>query len=42
MEVVATDDLSGVSSNVPPSSKWIELKDPNFVTSLWSMARLFS
>ncbi|MGI2906908.1 NAD-dependent epimerase/dehydratase family protein [Tolypothrix sp. VBCCA 56010] len=38
MEVVATDDLSGgFIDNVPTSSKWIEgdLKDPNFVTSLW-------
>lgn len=38
MEVVATDDLSGgFLSNVPPSSKWIQgdLKDPNFVASLW-------
>jgi len=27
----------GFLSNVPPSSKWIQgdLKDPNFVTSLW-------
>jgi len=24
MEVVATDDLSGGFSNVPPSSKWIQ------------------
>ncbi|MBW4630633.1 MAG: NAD-dependent epimerase/dehydratase family protein [Iphinoe sp. HA4291-MV1] len=38
MEVIATDDLSGgFIENVSTSSKWIEgdLKDPNFVTSLW-------
>ena len=39
MEVVATDDLSGgFISNVPSGSKWVQgdLKEPNFVTSLWN------